>query len=268
MSLRFPESFAAVALLLIAPAIASGRELRICADPDNLPFSNAQQQGFENRIAEIVARDLHAHLSYEWQRMGRGFVREYLNKSRCDVLIGIPARFPAVSTTLPYYRSTYVFVTRKGSGFDPVSLNDPSLHGAKIGVQALEEEYTPAAEALARRGMQGSLVGFYGVGRHAGDAVRAVAAGKVDLAIVWGPIAGYVARHVDSQLELRPVIPEMDPPSLPFTFEIAMGVKAGNNTLRQELDGVVQRHRAEIQQILFNYGVPQLQMLPRSEAGN
>src|SRR5438477_2893958 len=132
-------------LLLFSAFAATGqtRQLRVCADPNNLPFSNIKQEGFENRIAELVAKDLGARLSYVWQRMGRGFVREYLNKSQCDLLIGIPTNYRPVLTTTPYYRSSYVFVTRRDGRMKPASLNDPSLRQMKIGVQVLEEEYTP-----------------------------------------------------------------------------------------------------------------------------
>jgi len=135
MCFSFRSMVYAAAMLISGLAFA--RDLRVCADPDNLPFSNNKQQGFENRIAELVARNLHANLVYQWQRMGRGFVREYLNTSQCDVLIGIPANFKPVLTTTPYYRSSYVFVTRKDGKLKPASLDDPALHELKIGVQVL-----------------------------------------------------------------------------------------------------------------------------------
>ena len=249
-----------IAALLLGPA-ASARDLRVCADPDNLPFSNNKQQGFENRIAELVARDLHARLVYQWQRMGRGFVRDYLNTSQCDVLIGIPANFKPVLTTNPYYRSSFVFVTRKDRRFKPASLDDPALHQLKIGVQVLEEDYTPPATALARRHLQNQIVGFDTAGENADSIIRAVADHKVDTAIVWGPLAGFYAKKYPG-LEVAPVTPEVDPPALPFTFAIAMGVRKGNISLRDELETVIQKRREEINAILDHYGVPQLEMAP------
>ena len=106
---KFVSWLPLLACALILPllsATALARDLRICADPDNLPFSNSKQQGFENRIAELVANELHAHVTYVWQRMGRGFVREFLNRSQCDLLVGVPANFRPVLTTTPYYRSS------------------------------------------------------------------------------------------------------------------------------------------------------------------
>ena len=250
--------FVWLAALLISSS-ALGRDLRVCADPDNLPFSNTKQQGFENRIAKLVARDLHANLVYQWQRMGRGFVRDYLNTSQCDVLIGIPANFRPVLTTTAYYRSSYVFVTRKDGKPKPASLNDPALHQLKIGVQVLEEDYTPPATALARRHLQNQIVGFDTTGEGAGSVIRAVADHKVDTAIVWGPLAGFFAKKYPG-LELTPVTPQVDPPALPFTFALAMGVRKGNTSLRNELEKVIDKRRNQINAILDRYGVPRLEM--------
>jgi mxaJ protein len=248
------------AFLLITSA--SARDLRVCADPDNLPFSNSKLQGFENRIAQIVASDLHAHLNYEWQRMGRGFVREYINNSRCDLLIGVPSNFKPLLTTAPYYRSSYVFVTRRDRNLKPASLDDPNLHKMRIGVQVVSEDYAPPATALSRRGMQNEIVGFESTGEDADSILRAVAAGQVDTSIVWGPLAGYFARQFGNAFTLTPVTPEVDPPGIPFTFAISMGVRKGNTALRDELEGMLTRQRATIRAILDEYGVPQLEMAP------
>jgi quinoprotein dehydrogenase-associated probable ABC transporter substrate-binding protein len=254
-------SCAALLTLLAVPVFA--RELRVCADPDNLPFSNSKQQGFENQIAQLVAADLKAQLKYQWQRMGRGFVREYINNSRCDLLIGIPTNYKPMLTTSPYYHSTYVFVTRRDRNLKLASLNDPVLHSMKIGVQVLEEDYTPPATALARRGLQNEIVGFESTGEDAASIVRAVMDKKVDVAIVWGPLAGYFARKFRNRVLLAPVTPEVDPPALPFTFSISMGVRKGNAALRTELEQVLSRRQREIRSILNDYGVPQLALPPQ-----
>jgi mxaJ protein len=236
---------------------AQTRELRVCADPNNMPFSSRDQTGFENRIAAIVATELGARLTFVWQRMGRGFVREYLDKRQCDLLVGIPKNYRPVLTTTPYYRSTYVFVSRP-SQHDVVSLDSPALHNLTIGVQVLEEEYTPPGDALARRGLQSSIVGFDTTGDGADSIVRAVADRGVDIAVVWGPLAGYFARKYGNDLKITPVEPEVDPPNLPLTFAISMGVRKGNVALRDELEQVLSVRRSEIRAILGEYAVPQL----------
>lgn len=240
------------------------RELRVCADPNNMPFSSRDQTGFENRIAELVARDLNAHLTFIWQRMGRGFVRDYLDRDRCDLLIGVPTNFRPVLTTSPYYRSTYVFVSRQNAP-EP-SLDSPALHGSKIGVQVLDEQYAPPGEALARRGLQSAIVGFDTTADGAGSIVRAVADQKIDMAIVWGPAAGYFAKRIGHNLRVTPVEPEVDPPGLPFTFAISMGVRKGDVALRDRVEQVLQKRQADIRAILGDFGVPQLPLASLAKA--
>ena len=264
MSLHFLRTCAVIALLSSASiGMAQIRELRVCADPNNLPFSNINLQGFENQIASLVAKDLDANLTYVWQRMGRGFVREYLEKAQCDLLIGIPTNYRPVLTTAPYYRSTYVFVSRRNNHLDVNSFNSPELHRLKIGVQVLEEEYTPPGEALARRGLQSAIVG-YDTTENAESIIRAVADRQIGIAVLWGPLAGYFAQKYHGTLALTPVEPEVDPPGLPFTFAISMGVRKGNTKLRDELDRVLIQRQSEIRKILNRYGVPQLPLAPPS----
>jgi mxaJ protein len=221
-----------------------------------MPFSSRDQTGFENRIAAVVARDLNARLTFVWQRMGRGFVREYLDNAQCDLLIGIPTNYRAVLTTSPYYRSTYVFVSSQDE--PSPSLSSSALRGLKIGVQVLDEQYTPPGEALVRRGLQAAIVGFNTIGDGADSIVRAVADQKVDIAIVWGPLAGYFAKEFAHELKVTPVEPEIDAPGLPFTFEISMGVRKGNLALRDQLQKVLLGRGSDIRAILDEYGVPQL----------
>jgi len=258
--------FGAGLLLLIygVGVRAQPRELRVCADPDNMPFSSRHQTGFENRIAALVAKDLHAQLTFIWQRMGRGFVREYLDQARCDLLIGIPANYRPVLSTSPYYRSTYVFVSRQK---DPVpSLDSPALRDLKIGVQVVNEQYTPPGEALARRGLQGTIVGFDTIGDGADSIVRAVAQQTIDIAIVWGPFAGYFANKFGHDLRITPVKPEIDPPGLPFTFAISMGVRKSDVALRDELEKILVDRDSDIHGILADFGVPQLPLVSVADA--
>jgi mxaJ protein len=257
MSSSFPRFVLLVVTLTLATATrVVGQELRVCADPDNLPFSSTKKNGFENELAQLVAAELREHLTYVWQRMGRGFVRDYLNKAQCDLLIGIPTDFRMVMTTRPYYRSTYVFLVRKDAKHKPASLDDPALKNVRIGVQALDEEYTPPGEVLVKRGMQDSLKAFHSVGGDAEAIVRAVLNREIDLALVWGPLAGYYARQ-EKDLQVIPIQPE-SAAGIPFTFEISMGVRKGNEQLRSALDEILARNASGIAALLNRYGIPQL----------
>jgi len=257
LCLSLSKGFSALVLFTSA---ASARELRICADPANIPFSNRSLEGFENRIADLLAQDF-GSVTYVWQRMGRSFVREYINSAKCEMLIGIPKNFSPMLTTVPYYRSSYVFVLLRDRSSSGLTLNHPMLHNMKIGVQVLDDDYAPPARALAARGMQANVVGFRSTGKEAFSIIEAVASRQVDMAIVWGPLAGYFALPLRRQLKLIPLEPEIDPPGLPFTFEISMGVAKGNGQLRDELNIFLNRRRKEIQSILQVYGVPQLPMI-------
>jgi mxaJ protein len=246
-----------------AHAATTARELRVCSDPNNLPFSNDQQQGFENRIAEIVAHDLNAKLTYVWWAQRRGFVRNTLNQNKCDVLIGVPSSFELVRTTVPYYRSTYVFVTRNDRHLNVASFDDPRLRKLRIGVQLIGDDATntPPAHALSKRHIITNVHGYsvYGDYRQPNPPARlidAVAAGDVDVGVAWGPLAGYFAKREPVPLAVTPVSPQIDLPFLPFVFDISMGVRRGNDALRDELNGVIERRHGEIDRILQEYGVP------------
>jgi mxaJ protein len=255
-----------VGLLLLLVATAGwGRELKVCSDPNNLPFSNRKGEGFENRIAELVAKDLGAKVEYTWWAERRGFFRNTLKAGLCDVVVGVPTGTEMALPTRPYYRSTYVFVSRKDRGLDVRSFDDPRLKGLKIGVQIIGNDYAnaPPAHALAKRGIVGNVVGYTVYGNYAEESppsriVRAVAKKEVDLAVVWGPLAGYYAKRQGVPLTLMPVSPQVDLPFLPFVFDIAMGVRRQDKALRDELDAVLERRQKEIAAILDRYGVPRV----------
>jgi quinoprotein dehydrogenase-associated probable ABC transporter substrate-binding protein len=237
--------------------------LRVCADPNNLPFSNARGQGFENKIAAVVAADLGRPVSYFWSPSRRGFIRNTLGAERCDVVMSVPVASDRVAVTRPYYRSTYVFVTRRGTGV--ASLDDPRLRTMRIGIQLTGDDYDnpPAAQSLASRHIIDNVRGFtvygdYSVGDPNRLIVDAVARGDVDVAIVWGPLAGYYARREPVRMALTPVTPESDGPALRFRFALAMGVRKGDAALRDQLDRAVAGHTLEIKRILTSYGVPLL----------
>ncbi|HEX8148556.1 MAG TPA: substrate-binding domain-containing protein [Pyrinomonadaceae bacterium] len=251
--------------------------LRVCADPNNLPFSNERGEGFENRLAELLAADLHERLEYTWWAQRRGFFRNTLRAGACDVVLGVPSSFELAATTAPYYRSTYVFVYRRGGGISVRSFDDAVLRDVKVGVQLVGDDgaNTPPAHALAARGVVNNVRGYtlYGDYREPNPPARiveAVAKGEVDVAVAWGPLAGYFARRQRVALEVVPVSPQFDLPFLPFVYDISMGVRRGDEELRLKLDGFIERRRPEIERILDDYGVPRAgaaQVVSASAAG-
>ena len=262
MSSRCHKAFSTVLPLLAAAllgwaAAAQARELRVCADPDNLPYSHRDGSGFENRIAQLVARELHADLAYFWLPQARGFVRKTMGAGECDLFIGVPAGFERVLTTRPYYRSGYVAVTRTSTA--PFAFDGAWLRSRRVGVQLVGNDLaaTPPGHALARAGATDNVMGFtvYGTGPAAQRMVAAVAGGQIDAALVWGPQAGYFAARAAVPLSVTPVAA---PPGLPvpFEFAIAMGVRKGDGALRDELDAAIGRQRSAIDAILAEYAVP------------
>ena len=239
--------------------------LRVCSDPNNLPFSNLAGQGFENKIAELITRELGRPLKYFWSPQRRGFIRNTLMAGRCDVMIGVPAHFERLQSTQPYYRSSYAFVTRRDRRLGVRSFDDARLRHLRIGVQITGDDYNnpPAAQALASRHIIDNVRGYTVYGDYSNpdpqrEVVDAVADGRVDIAIVWGPLAGYYAAREATGIDVVPVSPERDGPSLAFVYDIAMGVRQDDPALRRLLDAIIVRRRSAIHQILTAYGVPLL----------
>lgn len=255
-----------ILLALISGGMADARDLRVCADPNNLPFSNTRGEGFENKIVELIAEDLGATLRYSWWPQRRGFVRKTLNAGTCDLVSGMASGVELLRPTRPYYRSGFVFVTRAG-GPQVESLDDPVLHDLKIGVQLVGDDGSspPPAHALAKRGIFENVRGYLVYGDYRAEApgasiVEAVADGEIDVALVWGPAAGYFAAQQDLPLRISLVEPAIDGPRLPMVFDISMGVRATDRALREEIDAALYRHRPRIDAILEEYGVPRVDL--------
>jgi mxaJ protein len=247
-----------VLLLSLLPATAAiaAKPLRICADPDNLPFSDRAGRGFDNRIAALLARDLGRKPVFIAARSRRGFLRERFNKNACDVLTGVPLDVRGVATSRPYYRSTYVFVTPVREHLQIASFRDPRLNGRRIGLQILEEDFSPPSLPLIRNGHAAQLVGFESFGTGGGDIIRAVADGRVGVAVVWGPVAGYFAARQASPLSLTPVSPVVDSSGVPFAYSIALAVHRNDTALLDALNASLARLEPQIQKILAAYHVP------------
>ncbi|HWE47512.1 MAG TPA: substrate-binding domain-containing protein [Caulobacteraceae bacterium] len=239
------------------------RPLRVCEDPNNLPFSNARAQGFENRIIRIIAKALGRKVEYTWWAQRRGFARNTLKGDKCDIWPGVASGVETMATTRPYYRSTYVFVTRADHGPPITSFDDPRLRKLKIGVQLIGNDATntPPTHALARRGIIDNVRGYmiYGDYRRPNppaDIVKAVDDGDIDVAIAWGPLAGYFAQRARHKLAVTPVSPWLDGPNWPMVFDISMGVRKDDAKLKRQVDLALAQHRSEIAKILAEFGVP------------
>ncbi len=256
---------AAMVMLLATPAAA--RELRVCADPNNLPFSNDRQEGFENAIAKVIADALGADLEYVWWAERRGFIRNTLNAGLCDLVMAVPAGLERLRTTTPYYRSSYVFATRRKDGLAIASFDDPRLATLKVGVQIVGDDgaNTPPVHALNRRGIVANLRGYslygdYGKPDPAVAIMDALARGDVDVAVVWGPFAGYYAARHPDLIAIDPVSPVIDPPGLPMTFAIAMGVRTRDAALHREIEAALAAHRKQIDGILARFDIPRVNL--------
>jgi quinoprotein dehydrogenase-associated probable ABC transporter substrate-binding protein len=258
-------------LVLIFPAWSDepheGPHLfRVCADPNNLPFSNQRQEGFENKIAELLAKEFRAELQYTWWPQRRGFLRNTLQAGSCDIVMGAPAGFDPVLTTQPYYRSTYVFVYPQHAEHHVASFDDPMLRQLKIGVHLIGDDYanSPPAHILSTKGIVDNVIGYSVFGNYAEDSppgkiIDAVATGEIDVAIVWGPIAGYFVKKETTPLTLVPVPSEAASSNLPLSYNIAMGVRRKDTALKGKLDEALHRQANAIRKILEDYGVPLVQ---------
>jgi mxaJ protein len=249
----------------VAAPQAGAAGLATCADPYSLPYASDKQPGFENRIAELIAADQHATLHYTWYGATRGFLRRTLLAGACDVVIGLPAALPdlPIAMTRPYYAASYVAVTRAGDARHFASFDDAWLRTANIGIMLLGDDQatTPPQNALTSRGITQHMTGFpmrstRDIANPQGRIVDAVASGKIDVAFVWGPIAGYFAKPYGAALRLAPVTADAKNPELQFVYAMSMGVRKDDTALRDRLQGAIDRHRQDIAAILADYGIP------------
>jgi len=255
-----------LALVLLCcgfPLFAATSELRVCADPNNLPYSNQQQQGFENALAKLVANDLGMNVSYFWFPQRHKFFRNTLQSGACDVVMEVPTGVDVASTTIPYFRSTYVFVSRRDRDLQIRSFDDPRLKDLRIGVHVTGEndESMPTTTALLRRGLVRNIDGYSMFGKLSeenpgADIVRAVADKTIDVAVVWGPLGGYFAQHSSQLLVATPVCAAPLDRMIPLSFDISMGVRQGDDVLREKLNDFITRRRTDIRQLLDSYAVP------------
>jgi quinoprotein dehydrogenase-associated probable ABC transporter substrate-binding protein len=253
MSFAVSQPRTELSLDLVDPAT-----LRVCADPHSMPFSTEQGEGFENKLAELLAAQLGKGLAYAWYPQAPGFVRNTLGAYKCDVVMGIPQGDDLVQVTNPYYRTAYALVFKPDSGLNGIeTIGDARLQGKRIGIVA----GTPPATNMALSGLMAHakpypLVVDTRVDSSAAAMMRDLSAGNIDAAILWGPIAGYYARQAGSGLAVVPLVKERSGPRL--TYYIAMGVRFSDQAWKRLLNRKIQENQAAINNILLSYGVPLL----------
>ncbi len=238
-------------------AAESPAALRVCADPSNLPFSNRAGEGFENRIAELLAGALGAPLEYTWFPQSIGFVRNTIRMRKCDLVVGVPLGFELLRNTAAYYRSTYALIYRAGSGLEVSSLDDPALRDKSLGVIA----GTPPATLMARYGLLARSTSYHLLAdtrfhHPARQMVDDVAAGVLDAGVLWGPIAGYFADRASPPLSVAPLTG--NPGDVPMDYRIAMGVRFGDTEWERRISDLIRQNQSGIDAILHRYGVPLL----------
>jgi quinoprotein dehydrogenase-associated probable ABC transporter substrate-binding protein len=232
--------------------------LRACADPNNLPFSNAKGEGFENALAELLAAKLNKTLAYTYYPQATGFVRMTLNSHRCDVIMGYPQGADLVQNTNPYYQTAYAIVAKAGSPLDRVeTLGDPRLKDRRLGIVA----GTPPANYFVTYGLMSKakpypLVIDTRVDSSAAAMMRDIASGEIDAGVLWGPMAGYYASRSDPSMHVALLLKESGGPRL--IYRITMGVRPSDQNWKRELNRLIAENQSAINKVLLDFGVPLL----------
>lgn len=271
--LRLNATLAGAALLLgsmihqaaaQAPGLGASIELvdpkvfRVCADPGNMPFSDKAAEGFENKIADLFAQQLGKTVSYVWFPQVIGFARNTLNAFRCDVVMGIAENAELMQNTNPYYHSAYVIAFKPGTGLDGITtLEDSRLADKHIGIVG----GTPPANRMAADGLMRNAKPYPMALADQGDApaksmIDDLVAGRIDAAVIWGPLGGYFAKHAGVPITVVPLLHEPGP--VPMDFRITMGVRRSDQAWKRQLNQLIERNQPEINRILTDYGVPLL----------
>lgn len=243
----------------LSPVQAQTWEMRVCADPDRLPYSNQQQQGFDNKIAEILAKELGAKLTYVWWGQGRTMVDRQLREGHCDVMMGVSDGYLGTVSSIAYYQSSFVFVYRSNSPYKIESFDDEVFKKLRIGI---ETPGIPPFESLTNRGLspKAKIIDPISFGKTpiSSPLVEAVAQNQIDVAILWGPVGAYFAKQQNTKLTVVPVSPEFEPPALLMVYSITLAVRAGDEVFRDRLNAAIAKRWDQIQAVLQSYAVPQI----------
>jgi len=263
MFLHSPEFVRSILVWLGFSALCCAADqptLRVCADPNNLPFSNQSGEGLENKLAQIIAHDLSVNLTFVWFSERRNFLKNALGGNLCDAILGVPVDMNQALLTRPYYSSTYVVVTRADSELKIDSLYDPRLKELRIGLHRVGDDYVPPGHLLAALGLSGqivsySLYGAYGEINPPARLIEGIEKNEIDLAIAWGPLAGYFASKSPVGLVIERVSPKRYQ-MVPFTYSIGVAVRKGDVALQSAIQHVLDRECAKIQALIKEYAFP------------
>ena len=231
--------------------------LRVCADPSDLPFSNDKKEGFENKIADVIGQDLGVPVTYVWFPRIGAFGRQTLQKRLCDLVMGTVSGDQEMDTTTPYYHSGYMIVSRVDAGIAATAVGDPALADKRIGLIAA----TPPTDLLVRHDLMPRVTSYsLSVDSRfespARQLVQDIVDRKIDVGLLWGPIAGYYVNH--EHLPLKAVFLAAEPDSARLDYHIAMGLRVGEPEWRRRVNQAIQQRQAEIGSILADYGIPLL----------
>jgi mxaJ protein len=259
MCLPFPKALLLMLVMMLGIGASDGsaRGLVVCADPDDMPYSRSDRSGFENRLMALLAQDMGIDVEFHWQPLRRGEVRKTIGAGMCDLIAGVPIGLGGVACTIPYYRSSYVYVTRADFGAAVQTLDDRRLARSVVGVPLIggEGAVVPAAMALATRGLTNNVRGFpvYGNQPAAQRMIEALDRREIDVAVGWGPRLAYFAHLSATSLTVASA------PSVPGAmqdFDIAIGVRPDEPALRDALNAALTRQQPAIRALLAEYNVP------------
>jgi quinoprotein dehydrogenase-associated probable ABC transporter substrate-binding protein len=261
-----PKAFCAAALLTLAassavaqssPDMVSHTDLRVCADPSDLPFSNDKGEGFENKIAELLGRELGEKVEYTYFPDSQGFIRATLGRNKCDVIIGTVAGSGDVATTDAYYHTAYMMATRSADNYATDKVSDWHIAGKRFGLIAS----TPPTDLIVQHNLMDQAAIYQlmvdtRINQPSHDMIKDLVAGKVDVGLLWGPIVGYYTKH--DHLPLKLVFLNPEDSKVRLDYHIAMGVRGSDVEFRRRLNKVIAKDQPQITKILQDYGVPLL----------
>jgi len=257
---------ATVLLLASLYTLADEKKVVFCADADNLPLSNQKREGFENKLADLIAKDLKVDASYIWVGHRRGGSAKLLRERECNVILGLPHKFPGVLTSEPYYSSAYFFATNKRITTSTLTLDDERLKKYRIGLEAIGKDgaNTPVARSISIRGLGSHVFGYVLAdikeSKYLTEAmIRDVEKRKIDIALLWGPYAGYFS-HRRNDVEITPILFDVMQPDIPFVYGISVATRKEDVELMSKINQSLQERKSEVRAILKTFGVPMIEV--------